>query len=203
MSTTPQYIVGARGKGSTRPSQRIGILPDGKIAWWKIRARFGNRLDGTLSPAQLTTAKRWAARRGLELVVRVRNPYPHVEGDRDCNSNLLVALEKTAQILSAKHGRKIVITIRSGRRTMAEQTALYNQNMQSPGRPKPGHPLTAYPNAHAPHTLGIAADCGIEGKDIGDFPGAIAALDQAGGCLPVSTEDWHVQLGENFAGANS
>ena len=202
-TATPQYIVGARKKGSTRPSARIGITTAERVLYAtpKVRETLGNRLDLPLGPAQLRIARRWAAKHGLELVVKVSDPYPHVTGDRDCNSNLLVALERTARILSVQEGRKVTINIRSGRRLLSEQQALYTQNMYAPGVPKPGRPLTAYPNPNAPHVLGIAADCAIDGRDIGDYPGAIAALDQAGGCLPVGTEDWHVQLGENFAGA--
>lgn len=198
--TETTYAVGARAKGSKK-APRVGLL-NGKRVIWHDSDREG--YDGSLTAEQINRyVKPWAARNKRTLVLRPIDRYPHVYGDRDCNANLLAALERTGKILSRQKGRKIRIRIRSGRRTMAEQTALYNQNMQSPGVPKPGRPLTAYPNANAPHTQGIAADCEIEGLDIGDFPGAIAALDRAGACLPVRTEDWHVQLGENFAGANS
>lgn len=40
--------------------------------------------------------------------------------------------------------------LNSGQRTMAEQQALYDQNM-SGGSPRPGRPLTARPAAGAPH----------------------------------------------------
>jgi uncharacterized protein YcbK (DUF882 family) len=71
--------------------------------------------------------------------------------------------------------------------------------MESPGHPKPGHPLTAYPDANAPHVRGIAADCGIDGVNIGEYPGAIEAMKAAGVCLPVASESWHCSLGADFA----
>lgn len=44
----------------------------------------------------------------------------------------------------------ISFQLNSGQRTMAEQQALYDQNM-SGGQPRPGRPLTAVPNGNAPH----------------------------------------------------
>lgn len=115
--------------------------------------------------------------------------YPHLVGDLDCNPDLLRRLDAVGRSLGA------TIRIRSGRRTMVEQQALWDQNMNpTTGRPKPGHALTARPNANAPHVRGVAADCGIDGINIGAYPGARAAMREHGLCLNVSSENWHVQV---------
>jgi hypothetical protein len=113
--------------------------------------------------------------------------YPHLDGDLDCNADLLARLNRVAMRLSRSEGRKVVIFVRSGRRTMDEQWALYR---------KYGSPRAAYPNANAPHIRGVAADCGINGLDIGDYPGARAAMRAEGLSLRVAGEDWHVEIGE-------
>jgi hypothetical protein len=107
--------------------------------------------------------------------------YPFLAGDLDCNADLLARLNRVGKSLDR------VVFVRSGRRTMAEQWALYR---------KYGSPRAAYPNANAPHIRGVAADCGIDGLDIGDYPGARAAMRAEGLSLRVAGEDWHVEIGE-------
>jgi hypothetical protein len=183
-----RYAVAA----STRKGwKRLGVR-SGKIAWFdKGHSR------GQLTGVEVERARKWAKRRGRRLRVKALDPYPFLIGDRDCNASLLRKLNAVGEDLGK------VIRIRSGRRSLAEQMALYNQNMQSPGVPKPGRPLTAYPNASAPHTRGVAADCGIDGCDIGDYPGASAALRRHGLGLPVAGEDWHVEETSSMVGAKS
>lgn len=111
---------------------------------------------------------------------RLKNPYPYLYGDMDCSKDLLIRLNKVGADLGKK------IRIRSGRRTMAEQWELYNAL---------GPKIAAYPSATAPHVRGIAADCGIDGINIGAYPGARQAMLKYDVCLRVANENWHVEVG--------
>lgn len=148
-----------------------------------------------LSREELEAAEKVAARRKWELDVRradlVIPKYSHLEGDLDCNADLLRRLDKVAAELG------VTIFVRSGYRSLDEQWALYRQNMAAPGVPKPGRPLTAYPNASAPHVRGVAADCGIDGVNLGAWKDgrARSVLLKHGLCLPVASESWHVEVG--------
>ena len=143
---------------------------------------------------ELEAVKRIARKRGWDLKVKrdditiTRDRWPRLGGDLDCDPKLLDALQKTADTLDAS------IWVRSGKRTMAEQWALYNQ--LGPG-------IAAYPSANAPHVRGIAADCSIDGVNIGTWKSgrARAAMDRAGCCLPVGHESWHVQMKSTAAWA--
>lgn len=155
-----------------------------------------------LTKGELEFANKIARRKGWIVNDRQANieveEYPYLDGDLDCNPDLLARLNRVGKRL------KRTIFIRSGLRTIREQTSLYQTNMDpATGQPKPGRPLTARPNPNAPHVRGIAADCGIDGKDIGDFPGAIDALRAEGLGLPVASEDWHVEITDNMVGAKS
>lgn len=123
--------------------------------------------------------------------------YQHLDGDLDCNADLLDRLDRVGARLSRLHGRSVTIFVRSGLRTIPEQTMLYRRYLAGLG------PLAAPPNPSAPHVRGIAADCGIDGRDIGDVDGALGALAAEGLCLPIPGEDWHVEIGSSMAGAAS
>lgn len=144
-----------------------------------------------LTGAEIKKVREWAKRKGYVLTVVRLDPYPFVIGDRDCNASLLRKLNSVGKFLGKK------VRIRSGRRTLSEQTALYNRYKNGQG------PLAAYPNANAPHIRGVAADCEIDGRDIGDYPGAVRALDRFGLGLPIPGEDWHVEETESMVGARS
>lgn len=53
-------------------------------------------------------------------------------------------------VLQAAWDAGVRFRLNSGQRTMDEQWTLYRQNMSN-GRPRPGRPLTAYPDPNAPH----------------------------------------------------
>lgn len=53
-------------------------------------------------------------------------------------------------ILDEAWDQGVRFQLNSGQRTMDEQRALYAQNMSN-GSPRPGRPLTAWPNPSAPH----------------------------------------------------
>lgn len=85
-----------------------------------------------------------------------------------------------------KYGRPIHVN--SSFRSMDEQWALYRQNMIAPGRPKPGRPLTAYPDDRAPHMRGIALDI----PNARTTPKLIKALRAEGLIDDVPSEIWHL-----------
>lgn len=125
-------------------------------------------------------------------VVNPRNWWKKfVVGDTDCERELLTALANVAKDLG------VTIYVRQGRRTIAEQQALYDLYLAGKGN------LAAKPNANAPHVRGIAADCGVgvdrNGTDIGNYPGARDAMKRRGLCLCVPGEAWHVQRGDTWA----
>lgn len=190
MSVPHRNAISIRPVGAPS-ARRVGITATGRIQWWRSNAQ----LRGHLTDAEVRVAERWAdARfpRGHKMVVKQIPLYPHLVGDLDCNRELLERLERVGKRLER------VVEVRSGRRTMDEQRALYEQNMDPrTGLPKPGRPLTAKPNAQAPHTRGVAADCGIRGINIGNYPGARKALKAEGLCLNVASESWHVQIAGN------
>lgn len=146
-----------------------------------------------LTDAEVARVRAWARKRGW--VVRttrktfVIERYPNLAGDLDCSTDLLRRLQRVAERLSKREGRKVVVFVRSGLRTLAEQTVLWNRY---------GPPRAARPNPNAPHVRGIAADCGIDGRDIGDYPGARDAMRAEGLCLRVVGEDWHVEVGDTW-----
>ena len=84
----------------------------------------------------------------------------------------------------------------SGHRTMAEQQALYDQNM-SGGHPKPGHPLTAVPSCDAPH---IRCGHANHALDIDSTDGGtvrFANFLRHHGANPqwtVPNESWHIEI---------
>lgn len=154
-------------------------------------------LDGyvkLLTDEEVDAVKRVAAKHKWQLSVKrsdlvfERDAYPNLGGDIDCEPELLRALQLVAGDLSRKEGRKVTIWIRSGRRTMAEQWQLYNQ--LGPG-------IAAYPSLTAPHVRGVAADCGIDGVNIGAYKGGAAKpfMLNRGVCLRVAHENWHVERG--------
>lgn len=156
-----------------------------------------------LTAAELDFVRTIAAKRRWRLTesyTPLRIPrYSHLEGDLDCNPDLLARLNRVAIRLSKIHGRRVTIFVRSGRRTIAEQRTLWNRYRAGRG------PLAAYPDPNAPHIRngGQAADCGIDGRDIGDTPGAIGALAAEGLGLPIPGEDWHVEITDSMIGAAS
>lgn len=168
-------------KGSAKKSPSVSLLP---------RHGFAK----LLTDDEVAAVRAWARKRGW--VVRVTRKtfvierFPNLDGDLDCNSDLLRRLQRVAERLSKREGRKVVVFVRSGTRTLAEQQVLWDRY---------GPPRAARPNPNAPHVRGIAADCGIDGRDIGDYPGAREAMRAEGLCLRVPGEDWHVEVGNTWA----
>lgn len=100
-------------------------------------------------------------------------------------------------VLRAADRAGVKFHVTSGHRTFAQQQALYNQNMQAPGVPKPGHPLTAYPSHTAPHIRTGRADHAI---DVNSLDGGETRLqrwlERQGARMsnPVPGEAWHMEI---------
>lgn len=96
---------------------------------------------------------------------------------------------------------KQIWSVGSGYRSREEQAALFEQNMLAPGVPKPGRPLTAVPGT-SNHEGGKAADVQAPGgRAVGTALRRRVALRNAGLCLPVAGEPWHVEVGDVWRGA--
>lgn len=152
-----------------------------------IRTTGGKSYTWSMTNDELALARRVAAKynwtlieRRADILLKPVDRWPHLDGDLDCNQQLLDKLDLVARDLGE------TILVRSGERTMDEQWALYNQL---------GPSIAAYPSATAPHVRGIAADCGINGVNIGAVKGAREAMLKHGLCLRVANENWHVEVG--------
>jgi hypothetical protein len=161
----------------------------------RVRRVMGEKLALSLVPrhgyaslitsTELAFVEQVARKRGWKLEVKyapiIVPRFRWLDGDMDCNRDLLHALNRVGQRLGKS------VFIRSGRRTIAEQQALWD---------KYGPPRAARPNPNAPHVRGVAADCGIDGIDIGNYPGAREAMKAEGVSLRVPGEPWHAELGD-------
>jgi len=104
-----------------------------------------------------------------------------LRGDLDFDRNLMIKLAKAAR------DSKTVLYVNYGKRTRAEQQALWN---------KYGPPRAAKPG-HSRHETGLAADVVTRRtrRNVGDVKRVRAALRINGLCLPVSGEPWHCESG--------
>jgi lysozyme len=103
------------------------------------------------------------------------------------------------RVLTEARRDGVQFLLTSGRRTMAEQTALFRQNMQLVGGRwvrRPGRPLTAFPNPTAPHIRVGRQDHAV---DINALDGGEQRLQNwltRNGVLssnPVAGEAWHLE----------
>lgn len=108
--------------------------------------------------------------------------HEYLSGDLDFDRPLQLALARAARDL------KVKLHVNYGKRTRAEQAALYEK--YGPGR-------AAAPGTSR-HETGKAADVvrrGMPFVNIGDIPGAKLIMQRHGLCLPVAGEKWHVEQG--------
>ena len=140
-------------------------------------------IQGTLAPAApppaaAPTAPGKSFKAALQGAMAPKGTYPHLDGDLDCNPELLSRLEA----LAAKRGEHFHIT--SGLRTYAEQMRLWNARGSNP-----------YPVARpgtSRHESGRAADVTINGRDI---QSVISASElRAAGLNPLAGDAVHVEL---------
>ncbi len=105
--------------------------------------------------------------------------------------------ERWAVVLNAARAAGVQFTLNSGHRTLAEQTALFRQNMVRPGVPRPGRPMTAIPQPTAPH---IRTGRHAHALDINALDGGEARLELwlrnkgANWRNTVAGEAWHGEL---------
>ena len=84
--------------------------------------------------------------------------------------------------------------LNSGQRTMAEQQALYDQNM-SGGVPRPGRPLTARPSPTAPHIKQGHQNHALDVDDVGNGENELQVWLRRHGVEAVNNvpgEAWHL-----------
>lgn len=125
-----------------------------------------------------------------------RVPHPstpgwksRVQGDvQGLDQRLLDRLAAVAR----ERGDDVVMVIRSGRRTRAEQEVLYAKYLRD------GWPIAARPGTSR-HETGRAADTAVRLPDrrlvnVGDDPMTKRLLAKHGLVLPVRGESWHVEL---------
>lgn len=166
-------------------------LGSGRYSW-----RRGKTGKVWLTAQQAEAAKKWVTRR-LGKNVRMVGPgqYPFLElvsgAAWPTDKALLRALNRVGQ------RRRRVVRIISGKRTLAQQQALYDkyQRYLNGG---PYANLAAYPNANAPHIRGVAADCGVvsaRGRytSLGLDRKARKHAEAAGLRAWVNGEPWHWQ----------
>lgn len=103
-------------------------------------------------------------------------------------------------VLRAAARDGVHFTLNSGRRTMKEQWALFNQNMQKVGArwvPKPGRPITAFPSPTAPHIRVGRPDHALDVSTVDGGESRLERwLDERGFDWrnTVSTEAWHGEV---------
>lgn len=104
-------------------------------------------------------------------------------------------------VLRAARKDGVDFRVNSGHRTLREQTILFHKNMHLVGGrwvPRPGHPLTAFPNPLAPHIRsGRAAHALDVDMFAGDGVQGLVRWLQHQGVHPrftVPGEGWHIEL---------
>lgn len=126
-----------------------------------------------------------AARAKWEKLLRAfriarRNPYPHLSGDLDALPAVLERLERLAKHI----GRNLYVT--SGRRSEAEQKALWDNRASNP------FPVAFCCPCSSEHCLGRAADVLVGGAPIQYV--VPAAFIREAGLVPLAGDAVHVQL---------
>jgi len=182
------YGIRARAKGAkTWDRVRTKVNPAGR---WSTRA-------GAASVLKKLHARGYA---GSVIILKVTvvtgQPAVNVwlKGNvvpiADVPSHLRVQYRDTlyrAARAAKRYGKPIQVN--DSYRSIEQQWELYNRNMLSPGRPRPGRPLTAYPNVNAPHVRGIALDI----PNARSTPKLIKELRAEGLIDSVPSEQWHVE----------
>lgn len=176
------YFVGAHAKGQANaPYRRLYATSTGRPTWRRQRVRNGPKFRGVWAKKELPMLRKWAAARSYVLDETPLDPAPHVTGDEDgLNRTLLVRLEKLA------NAHDVTVFILSGYRSYAEQLKLWLAYLAGTGNPanRPGT---------SAHEKGLAADCYIAGRAIGNvFTDSVLA--KYGLQIPHSGEQWHCEL---------
>lgn len=163
---------------------------------------------GTFDHRGVVGARAWIASKRYVTGRRVTmlNPYPNLVLDGDTGWPA-PALCRKLQRIGARLGRRL--KIREGTRSHERQREFWREFEARGFRP----PLVARPGTsnHEDHDgdgYGEAADVGVLragestgnlGVNLGDHPGARAAMRDEETCLPVPGETWHVEEGNRWA----
>ncbi len=167
-----------------------------EFSWW--RRKKGR---AWMPAGAAEAAKRWAGRH-LAKNARAypRGNYPFLElssGTKwPSDRRLLRKLNRVGAHLNR------TIRVVSGRRTMDQQRELWDRYQ----RYLNGGPYAnqaAYPNANAPHIRGVAADCGVIGRNggyesLGDNRKARRKAEALGLRALVPNEPWHWQHRDTY-----
>ena len=143
---------------------------------------IGGRLAAMIEPGERLFVLNRNASSAMRALEQANRRVPRfagggmVTGDTDYLPELGSALNRMA---AATHHS---IYVQSGRRTMAEQQALYDAYLNGTGN------LAAVPNANAPHVRGIAADISPGREVFGGVAG------RYGLGFTVPSESWHIEL---------
>lgn len=176
-----------------------------RLIYWHGGARFswfrGKSGKAWMTARAADAAKRWAGRR-LAKDVKAYPPgrYPFLElasGTMWPSDKRL--LRRLNQVGAHMHR---TIRIISGRRTLAQQRALW-ERYQRYLNGGPYANLAAYPNERAPHIRGVAADCGVIGRtgsytSLGLNSKARRKAERLGLRALVPGEPWHWQHGDTY-----
>ena len=153
---------------------------------WKARRRF-TIYEARKIVAMLKKRKR-VVRMQKVLTGKQKNDLlirKWLRGDLDFDRDTMVRLAKAAR------DGKAVLHVNYGKRTRAEQQALWD---------KYGPPRAARPGTSR-HETGLAADVVFSKarwRNVGDSRAMRAALKKHGLSLPVSNEKWHVEKGTTW-----
>lgn len=116
-------------------------------------------------------------------VVPVRDvPRKHRRAYRDTLARFALACHRAGY--GGKRGKRHV---NSSYRFEHEQQELYDRNMIQPGKPKPGHALTAVPGT-SPHEKGV----GLDVPNVRDEHPLIDECRKLGLVDDVASEKWHL-----------
>lgn len=178
MPKIPKYI---RVKGWRKNPKDMG--PKDKqppfLRW------FGWKLNPAWSPPEPTLKNIKVDDYLTGNIVPVKSvPRKHRKAYRDTLARLALAAHRAGYGPGGTKGKRHV---NSTYRFNHEQQALYEQNMISPGNPKPGRPLTAVPGT-SPHERGI----GLDVPDVREEKALIKECRALGLMDDVPSEKWHL-----------
>lgn len=149
-----------------------------------------------MSRAEIEDARVWAKKHKAKTFrVLKQGDWSHLRLDPTTkwptDKKLLTRLNTVGQ----KLGR--IVYLKSGHRTLQEQTRLYNLWRAGQGN------RAAYPNQNAPHIRGVAADCGIIDRkgnyaSLGLNSQAKKIAESLGLRAWVPGEPWHWQRQETY-----
>lgn len=185
------------GTGALRRSTLLRRLNAGSYSSVPVELRKWNRAGGReihgLTVRRIAEGKLFLGTHAAPVKKRLGVTVKRrVYGDADCSPELLRRLNLVAKDLGLR------IYIRFGKRTFAEQSALWRAFIARGRRA----PLVARPGTSR-HETGLAGDCYLVLRDgrmvnIGTIQSARAALRNRGLCLPVPGETWHVERGTTW-----